>query len=448
MDPKQPKPISPARRAAFEILRRVFSEGAYASAVIASLPDTSLSREDRALAHEITLGVLRWQLSLDYFIERYAARPVARLDIPVVIALRMGIYQLRYLARVPPSAAVNESVNLVKQFGALSASGFVNAVLRKAARNPADQPGAGIADPGARLAAELSHPEWLLWRWWSLLGEDETRALALANNTTPAGAFRVNTLRVPVDRALADLAEQGVSARPSVFVPGAFVIEDGAAAVARAAELGLIYIQDEASQLVSLLLAPQPAERILDLCAAPGSKSSHIAALTQDKAWIVSCDVHPNRLRSLAAARDRLRADSIDAVALDAARELPFSEHAPKFDRVLVDAPCSGTGTLRRNPEIKWRLAPDDITRLAALQFDLLRMGASSVRKGGRLVYSTCSIEREENEEVVLRFLEGDRSFRVIEPEAVELITPERFVRTFPHRHGMDGFFAAILERN
>ena len=182
MDPKQPKPISAARRAAFEILRRVYSEGAYASAVIASLPDTGLSREDRALAHEITLGVLRWQLSLDYFIERYAARPVGRLDIPVVIALRMGIYQLRYLARVPHSAAVNESVNLVKQSGARSASGFVNAVLRKVARNPGDEAGVGIEDAAERISVEVSHPVWLLRRWSAQLGEDELARSRFANN--------------------------------------------------------------------------------------------------------------------------------------------------------------------------------------------------------------------------------------------------------------------------
>ncbi|MFY9610430.1 MAG: 16S rRNA (cytosine(967)-C(5))-methyltransferase RsmB [Blastocatellia bacterium] len=449
MNPKQLKPsTSPARRVAFEILRRVETDGAYASVLIASLPDTGLSREDRALAHEITLGVLRWQRSLDYFIERYAARPVHRLDVPVVIALRMGLYQLRYLTRVPHSAAVNESVNLVKQSGARSASGFVNAVLRKAARNPGDEAGADIEDPVERTSVEVSHPAWMLRRWAAQLGEAEARSLAISNNEAPRVAFRVNTLLSGMDEALADLNAHGVEARPSVFVPDAFVVELGSADVARAAERGLIYVQDEASQLVSLLLDPRHGERVLDLCAAPGSKSSHIAALTQDKAWIVACDVHIHRLASLAAASKRLGVHSIEVVALDATQTPPFADDAPKFDRILIDAPCSGTGTVRRNPEIKWRLTSADIPRLAEVQLSLLARAASLVRSGGRLVYSTCSVEREENEDVIGRFLGAGAPFRVIESNApVELITPERFVRTFPHRNLSDGFFIATLEK-
>lgn len=449
MNPKQLKPpTSPARSAAFEILRRVETEGAYASVLIASLPDTSLSREDRALAHEITLGVLRWQRSLDYFIERYAARPVRRLDVPVVIALRMGMYQLRYLARVPHSAAVNESVNLVKQSGARSASGFVNAVLRKAARNPGDEAGARIEDPVERTSVEVSHPAWMLRRWSAELGEAEARSLAISNNQAPRVAFRVNTLLSGVDEALADLKAQGVEARSSKFVSGAFVVEQGSGAVALAAERGLIYVQDEASQLVSLLLDPQPGERVLDLCAAPGSKSSHIAALTKDKAWIVACDVHTHRLAALAAACKRLGVHSIEAVALDATQPPPFADDAPKFDRILIDAPCSGTGTVRRNPEIKWRLTPADIPRLAEVQLSLLARAASLIRSGGLLVYSTCSVEREENEDVIGHFLGAGAPFRVIESNApAEMVTPERFVRSFTHRDLSDGFFVATLEK-
>ncbi len=448
MNPKKPKSLtSPSRSAAFEILRRVETEGAYASVLIASLSD-SLSREDRALAHEITLGVLRWQRSLDYFIERYAARPLHRLDVPVVIALRMGVYQLRYLARVPHSAAVNESVNLVKQSGARSASGFVNAVLRKVERNPGDEAGAGIEDPAERTSVEVSHPAWMLRRWSAQLGEAEARSLAVSNNQAPTLAFRVNTVLSGSDDVLADLETQGVEVRSSDFVPDAFVVARGSAAVARAAERGLIYVQDEASQLVSLLLDPRPGERVLDLCAAPGSKSSHIAALPHDTAWIVACDLHTHRLASLAAACKRLGVHSIDGIALDASKALPFASDAAQFDRVLIDAPCSGTGTLRRNPEIKWRLTNDDIPRLAEVQLSLLSRAAALIRSGGRLVYSTCSIEREENEDVIARFLEAGAPFRVIESNApADVITPERFVRTLPHRDLSDGFFVATMEK-
>ncbi len=445
------KQISPARRAAFDILRRVETEGAYASVLAARLPESSLSREDRALAQELVLGVLRWQLQLDYLIERYSNRPVSRLDPPVRIALRLGLYQLRHLTRIPPSAAVNESVNLVKQSRAKSASGMTNAALRNAARNLderlEDLLSDSVSDPLRRASIELSHPAWMLDRWTAQLGRDETESLALANNHAAPVAFRPNPLRASLPEALAHLEQEGVQARPSNLTPGAFVFESGpASALARAAEAGLIYIQDEASQMVSLLLAPEPGERVLDLCAAPGSKSSHIAALTGDACSVIACDIHPHRLSTLVATCRRLGLTNVEAVAMDGTMDLPFVE-GQRVDRVLVDAPCSGTGTLRRNPEIKWRLAPDDIALLVDVQSSLLARGASVVRKGGRVVYSTCSIEREENEGVVERFLEGGR-FRLVAP-AVQagLITDAGYVRTFPHRHHADGFFAAVLEK-
>lgn len=450
MNPKQGKiSVSPARRAAFDILCRVEAEGAYASALISALPQSSLSREDRSLAQEIALGVLRRQRSLDYFIERYSSRPINRLDLPVLISLRMGLYQLRHLTRIPQSAAVNESVNLVKIARAASAAGMINGVLRNAARHLDETAGETIDDRDERLSVELSHPSWMLKRWAMQLGETEARGLALANNEPPLTSFRVNTLRQVADDALAHLRAGGIKARPSEYVPGAFVVESGAAAtIAEAVKRGLIYLQDEASQLVSLLLEPKRGERILDLCAAPGSKSSHIAALTTGDAWIVACDVHPHRLATLSATCRRLGISSIDAVALDATREMPVLEGAQKFDRVLIDAPCSGTGTLRRNPEIKWRLAPDDIPRLADVQFSLLERGANMLASGGRLIYSTCSIEPEENEGVMRRFVESGAPFRLLQPKAhPDLITVDGFVRTFPHRHKTDGFFAATLEK-
>jgi 16S rRNA (cytosine967-C5)-methyltransferase len=449
MNPKQTKEsVSPARRWAYDILRRVETERAYASVLVAALAESDLSREDRALAQEIVLGVLRWQRSLDYFVERYSARTSDRFDLPVLIALRIGLYQLRHLTRIPQSAAVNESVNLVKRARTASAGGLVNAVLRKAAANLAEEAGLGIADPLERASVELSHPTWMLDRWQAALGGDETRQLALANNAPATTAFRVNTLRTTVNEALADLKVQGVITRESDLAPGAFVVQSGPASViSQAAQRGLIYVQDQASQLVSILLEPSSAHRVLDLCAAPGSKASHIAALAEDKAWIVACDLHPQRLTTLRATCQRLGVESVDALALDAAQALPFVEGAQKFDRVLVDAPCSGTGTLRGNPEIKWRLSLEDITRLAELQFRLLQRASSSVESGGRLVYSTCSIEREENEDVVSRFLRSASTFRAVKPSARgDLITGEGFVRTFPHRQGADGFFAAVLQ--
>lgn len=440
--------VSAARRAAFDVLRRVEAEGAFASVLIAELPEKGLSREDRALAQEIALGVLRWRRSLDYFIHRYSRKPVERLDLPVLIALRMGLYQLRNLTRVPASAAVNESVNLVKHARALSAAGFVNAVLRNAARHAGEGAGEGVEGALERFSVEVSHPPWMLERWVAMLGEDEARQLALANNEPPPVAFRVNTLRADAVQTVARLRSKGVAVRPSSSVPEAFVVEGGpVGALFELVESGAVYLQDEASQLVSLILEPERGDRILDLCAAPGSKTSHIAALTAGAAWVVACDLHPHRAARLAAACRRLGASTVDALASDCTRNLPI-EAGQKFDRVLVDAPCTGTGTLRRHPEIKWRLAAEDVSRMAEVQLSLLSNGASAVAERGRIVYSTCSVEPEENEEVVRQFLNAHASFRQVRPEAHDdLVTPEGFVRTFPHRHATDGFFAAVLEK-
>jgi 16S rRNA (cytosine967-C5)-methyltransferase len=441
--------ISPARRAAFDILRRVTTENAYAAPLVAALTEVGLSREDRALAQELTLGVLRRQSEMDYFIERYSGRPIKKLDAAVLVALRLGLYQLRFLSRVPASAAVNESVNLVKRARTASAAPMVNAVLRRAARHLDEQPGASLAEPLERFAVAVSHPRWLVEKWIAEFGEDETRRLALADDEPPPLAFRVNTLCASADRIIAQLEGDGLQLRPSQIAPGAFILESGPAArLAQAAECGEIYIQDEASQLVSHLLEPASGERILDLCAAPGSKSSHIAMLAGAHGWVMACDIHPHRLATLAAVCNRLGLESVAPVALDATRELPLLQSAPPFDRLLIDAPCSGTGTLRRNPEIKWRLAPADIARLATVQLDLLGRATAALKRGGRLVYSTCSVEREENEAVIRRFLESGAPFRRLEPKApAELITAEGYVRTFPHRGGADGFFAAVLEK-
>jgi len=293
--------------------------------LVGGLSDSALSPEDRALAQELVLGVLRWQRSLDYFIERYSERSIARFDLPVLIALRMGLYQLRHLSRIPQSAAVNESVNMVKRARTASAAPLVNAVLRQAARHLDATAGGELIDPLERASVELSHPRWMLDRWQSLFGDDETRQLALANNSPPATAFRVNTLRTSVKEVLTDLNSEGMTTRESQVAQGAFVVESGPASVMTAASRrGVIYVQDEASQLVSLLLEPESGHRVLDICAAPGSKTSHIAVLAEDKAWIVACDRHHHRLATLRAGCERLGIQSVDALELDATLALPF----------------------------------------------------------------------------------------------------------------------------
>jgi 16S rRNA (cytosine967-C5)-methyltransferase len=441
--------VSHARRAAFEALRRVEEEGAFAAPLLAGLPE-GLSAEDRSLCYELTLGVLRRQLWLDRALGHFAGRAAEKLDAPVRRALRLGLYQLRFLSRVPARAAVNESVNLVHAARLRSAAPFVNAVLRRAAREPEYDPASEIEDPLERVSVETSHPAWLVARWAEAFGREEAEAFARSNNDSAPAAFRVNTLAADGDALIDELREAGLSLAPSRVAPGAWRVEGGAGAgsiLRRLAAVGRIYLQDEASQLVAHVVGAREGERVLDACAAPGSKTTHAAALAADRALFLAGDLYEHRLRTVEEACARLGVKSVRVVALDAERALPFAGGA--FDRVLVDAPCTGTGTLRHNPEIRWRLAPEDIRELAGVQSRILREAARVVRLGGRLVYSTCSVEREENEEVIARFLEGHADFRrtAAEPAPPRLLLPSGAARTWPHRDDVDGFFVAALER-
>ncbi len=435
--------VSQARRAAFEILRRVEEEGAYASVLLSSNED-GLRADDLALAYEIVLGVLRHQLWLDRLIEHYTGRASDRLDAPVRRSLRMGLYQLRLLSRIPASAIVNESVNLAHMARLSSAAGLINAALRRAAREPEYDPAANIKEPLEGIAVKYSHPLWLIKRWAQWLGLEEAERLAEANNLAPPVAFRVVESREGSETVMDELSGAGARLEKSLIAPGAWRVEGAQAQLRSMAQAGRIYIQDEASQMVAHLVGAQGGELILDSCAAPGSKTSHIADLSKDEALIVACDLHLHRLRPLVEGVARQGFRNIRAVVHDASRALPFVSEA--FDRVLVDAPCTGTGTLRRNPEIRWRIRAEDIQALQARQSLILRNSSRAVRQGGRLIYSTCSIEPEENEEVVARFLQEESGWRQV--AAHEAASKEGIaVRTWPHRGGADGFFLAAFER-
>ena len=339
--------VSPARLTAFEILRRV-GEGAYASVLLASRED-ELSPLDRGLCHELVMGVLRRQLWLDRLIEHYANRKVAGLDESVRIILRIGLYQLRFLSRVPASAAVNESVNLIHFARLRSAGSLVNAVLRRATREPEVDPTSSIHDPLERLSVATSHPLWLIERWTEAFGSAEAEALARANNEPAPVAFRVVNSRAQEADVCEALRAAGAQLIPSKVSPGAWRISGAGSLLAQFITAGKVYVQDEASQLVALQLDVHPGQRVLDLCAAPGSKTTHIADLSLDSAGIVATDLHEHRLRTLVSSAEMQGLKSIHCVALDGLQLLPFAEGT--FDRVLVDAPCSGTGTLRRNPK-------------------------------------------------------------------------------------------------
>jgi 16S rRNA (cytosine967-C5)-methyltransferase len=441
--------VSPARRAASEILRRVEDEGAFAAPLLASLPDT-LSTEDRALCYELTLGVLRRQLWLDRALEHFSGRESGKLDSPVRRALRLGLFQLRFLARVPAHAAVNESVNAAHASGFRSAAPFINAVLRRATREPEFDPAALVEDPLEKVAVETSHPPWLIRRWAAAFGPEEAASFARANNDSAPASFRVNAFKAEPDALVAELRAAGLTVSASSIAPGGWRVEGGAGASAllrRLAAEGRVYMQDEASQLVAHVVGASEGERVLDACAAPGSKTTHVAALAGGGALVVAGDLHEHRLRVVGDACARLGARGVSLVALNAEGALPFADGA--FERVLVDAPCTGTGTLRHNPEIRWRLSRESFGELAALQSRILAQAARVVRPGGRLVYSTCSVEREENDEVVAAFLDSHTGFKQVEaaPAPAALLLPNGAARTWPHRDDVDGFYVAAIEK-
>ena len=454
-------PISPARRAAYDILWRVAAEDAYATNLLASESYAALSREDHALLNELVLGVLRWQRTLDFLIERYAQRPANKLDLETLIILRLALYQLRWLTRVPAHAALNEAVNLSKASDKPAAAPLVNAVLRNATRDSAttlNEMLAAVPNELAQLGIATSHPSWLLKRWLARLGESETRALAAANNTAPRTALRFNALHAEPAQTRDWLTTHGVTLESSSITPQAFFITNGKlSAQAEPLRQGALYLQDEASQLAAHMAAsnlnPQISNpQCLDLCAAPGGKATLLASLLTDEARVVACDVHAHRLRTLDELRERLGIFNLEIRQLDATQEIPPDFHE-SFDLVLLDAPCSGLGTLQRHPEIKWRLNETKLGELAALQQRLLENAARSVKPGGLLTYAVCSTEPEEGEAVIAEFRAAHPEYRDHTRERLQelgldpalFLTASFGARTFTHRDGCEGFFVCAL---
>lgn len=453
--------ISTARKIAYDVLYRVEGEDAYASDLLHELLGAKVKPVDAALATELTLGVLRQRLLLDFLLERHLKGRVERLDLPVAIALRMGAYQLRFLGRIPARAAVNESVELVKKARKTSAASLVNAVLRRVGEQ-AKAPAETLLPPkmaaAERLAILHSHPVWMVERWLARLGETRTVALLRADNSAPRLSCALSD---PAQRQeiFAALEQAGLRVEPGVLLRDAFAVSGGSAS--RTAEFGAgkISIQDEASQAIPLLLGVRPGDRVLDLCAAPGGKTMSLARAAGSGGVVVACDLHAHRLRAMEAQFARLRLANIRAVQIDATQPLPFGA---RFDRVLVDAPCSGTGTLSRHPEIRWRLRPPQIAELHGLQVRMLRAALAQLAPDGRLVYSTCSIEAEENEDVIAEVLRGAGAGiarvsaadmkQTIAPhlapgvDAGTLIDDEGQFHTLSGQQQTDGFFAAALQ--
>jgi 16S rRNA (cytosine967-C5)-methyltransferase len=440
------------RQAAYSVLLRIQKEGCYADQLMdRELSSGRLSGPDRGLFAELVFGVLRRQGTLDHILSGLLTQPLARQEPQVLIFLRLGLYQLLYLDRIPESAAVNESVNLAKQI-LPRASGLVNAVLRNYLRHKdsVTYPDPAAA-PAASIAARHSHPAWLVKLWFSQIGEAETELLAEASSRQPPLTLRANTLATTREELLERFAANGITAAPCRFSPFGLMVEGrhhipGLPGFRE----GLFVVQDEASQLAGILLEPQPGERVLDTCAAPGGKATHLAQLMDNRGELLAMDVSGSKLPLIQEAAQRLGITIIRTRMADLLQSGAFPADA--FDRVLLDAPCSGLGVIRRNPEAKWRLTPEDITRLAATQKVMLKNAIRMLRPGGVLLYSTCSTTLEENEAVVGDFL-SRHPHCVLEnlnqqfPDLRELFTEEGMFRAWPHRHGMDGFFSARIRK-
>jgi 16S rRNA (cytosine967-C5)-methyltransferase len=439
------------RELAVEILNRIDQQGGYAEPLL----DAALSGEgipnphDRGLLTELVYGTLRMRGRMDWVIARLYKGDAATLSAPLPNILRTGLYQLLFTDRIPHFAAVNEAVGIAKK-ECPAASGLVNAILRNALREKENIAWPEMAkDPGRAIAVLHSHPRWLVERWLDRYGIDETIAICRENNRMPQPVVRVNSLRSSRDQAIVALAAEGIAAEKTRWSADGLFLTGSAAGLRETATFreGMIRVQDETSQIVARLVRPQQGDRVLDLCAGAGGKTLHLAALMENRGEIAAVDLHPDKLGLLAAEAGRLGVTIATTHAGNAAATTESFRGA--FDRVLLDAPCSGLGTLRRNPEIRWRIVPPELEKSMSLQKRLLRKAADCVKPGGLLAYCVCTVTPEENESVVSDLLAARPEFKRVPPEGIppELIDADGFLRTFPHRHGTDGFFGAVFIR-
>ncbi len=406
---------------------------------------------DRAFLTELMYGVLRWRGKLDWVVSQFSKTPFEKIESEIVNILRIGLYQILFLTRTPVSAAVNESVDLAKKTRGKGGGGFVNAILRSVLRQREEisYPDR-VEDPALHISVVQSHPLWLVRRWATEFGLDETMEVCVANQQVAPLVLRTNTLKIGREELINTLIDRGLNPVATSYSEEGIVLMDPPPV----SDLpffneGFYVIQDEASQLVTSILDPRPGETVLDACAAPGGKTTHIAQRMKNEGKIYALDLTVEKLKWVEEGCQRLGVTIVNRVRGDASRVLPIPE-GTGFDRILADVPCSGFGTLRRNPDLKWRKGLEDIKRLSELQSAILRNLSGYVRDGGILVYSTCTIFHEENEDVVEEFLKGHPEFQ---SDPIEQVLPHHlhsFVRggyfkTFPPKGEMDGFFAARL---
>ncbi|WP_027084227.1 16S rRNA (cytosine(967)-C(5))-methyltransferase RsmB [Cohnella panacarvi] len=452
------KPQGP-REVAMQVLLKVeLNESFSGLALNQALNDAALSRPDAGLATELAYGTIQRLNTIDYALSGRVKGWPNKVEPWVRALLRLSYYQLRWLTRVPAHAAVAEAVNIAKRRGHAGIAGLVNGVLRGIIRDGIATPLPSNLSPAERISLEHSHPEWLVQRWIDAYGEKTAEKICAANNEPPHASVRVNPLRSTRDELLAAMNESGLAVQPSRLSAQGIVAEKAGNLVHTDwYSNGGFTIQDESSMLVAAVANPQPGMKVLDCCAAPGGKSTHLAELLRNKGKVLANDVHFHKEALIQQQAGRLGLTCVETMVSDAL-ELPERLHESSFDVVLLDAPCSGFGVIRRKPEIKWNKTQEDVESLAELQRRLLDRVQSLVKPGGTLVYSTCTIAPEENERTIERFLSDNPSFKldanwpeeVIAPLRATENVPESFkgaLQLLPHMFGSDGFFIARIRR-
>lgn len=447
------RPKTSPRALAVKVLSAVEQDGAYSNLELnRRLKEAELSPADAGLATELVYGTIARLNTLDYFLERFVAKGMAKLQPWVRSLLRISVYQMLYLDRIPEHAVVSEAVNLAKKLGHQGISGMVNGVLRNMIRNrdelriPNDLPAA------ERIALEHSHPLWMVKRWIGQYGEETAEAICKANNEPPAVSVRVNTTMTTREKLMHEMESTGAVVEPSRLSPDGILVRSGGnMALTSWYRDGLFSVQDESSMLVAEAVAPEEDQIVLDCCAAPGGKTAHMAEKMQDRGRIIANDVHAHKRQLIMDQADRLGLSCIDAVTGDA---LDLDERYPhaSFDRILLDAPCSGLGVIRRKPDVKWTKSPEDIEDISGLQRELLDRVAPLLKPGGVLVYSTCTIEPAENELMVADFLKRHPEYQAVDSAwngtEMEKWNPVNGgVQILPQYAHSDGFFIARLTR-
>jgi len=442
-----------ARETALKILYEINEKGAYSNIALNKyLSSHELSERDRAFITELVYGVVKWKLTLDRTVAACSDIKMERLSPWIKNILRIGTYQLLFLTKVPPSAAVNESVKLARRYGHNASAGYVNAVLRNIAGGGGKDivPDRAV-DPVGYLSVRYSYPKWIADKFMELFGEEFAESLLEAGNRVPDLTVRANTLKTSAEGLVNALKNEGVEASPGRYVSDAVIIKSQVSVTRlKAFRNGLFQVQDESSMLPAAVLAPQPGEKVLDACSAPGGKATHMAQMMQNKGLITAMDIHEHKLKLIEDAAGRLGTDIIRTELHDAA--IPVPQHEGAYDRALLDAPCSGLGIIRRKPDIKWARENRDIGSITGLQRRLIDSVSKAVKPGGVMVYSTCTLLPEENECIVRDFLNNNDEF--YEDDITAYLPPGLakharggMIQVYPNRDGIDGFFVARLAR-